>query len=387
MSNRSVLLSVLTVAIVAAGVGSYALKAQGDAAMAAIIAESEFQGFGAATTGGAGGRIVSVTTLADSGEGSLRWALEDLTEKRIIHFDVSGVIELEDQIEIGSNVSVLGHTAPEGITITGSRLRVVGSNVILQGLRIRPGDAPGGNFENRDAISIGKQDVPIRNVVIDGNSLTWAVDENLSIWGDVTDVTLSNNIIAHALDESVHPKGAHSMGLLIGGGGAARVTVIGNLFAHNQNRNPAIKDDSQSIEVINNLIYNWGNNGMNLYDATINLQGNVLLPGADSIDRAPIALHGDKDRKQQTVLYIEDNVGDLRGSQEISPEKVFESSSASVMPSSQVRDWVLEHAGAREPALDPIDAAIIADVQNLTGRIINSPADLEKTDETGDLTR
>lgn len=355
--------------------------------MGTSITDSTFEGFGAATTGGAGGRIVAVTTLADSGPGSLRWALEELTEKRIVHFDVSGVIQLDGQIEVEGDVSVLGQTAPDGITIAGSRLRVVGSNVILQGLRIRPADGPGGNVENRDAISIGKKDVPIRNVVVDGNSLTWAVDENLSVWGDVTDVTISNNIIAHALDESVHPKGPHSMGLVIGGGGVERVTVIGNLFAHNQNRNPAIKDDSKSVELINNLIYNWGNNGINLYDATVNLQGNVMIPGPDSATRPPIALLGNESTGKPTVLYVDDTIGALRGSQEVSREKVFESSRASVIPSSEVRDWVLANVGARSPALDPIDAAIISDVQNLTGKIINAPSDLIGPDAQDDLTR
>ena len=111
MTNRTVFVSVLTAAIIAAAAGSYVLVAQGDTLTEMTTDELRFTGFGAETTGGAGGRLVSVTNLDNSGEGSLRWALEELTEKRIVQFDVSGVIQLEGQIEVAGDVSVLGQTS------------------------------------------------------------------------------------------------------------------------------------------------------------------------------------------------------------------------------------------------------------------------------------
>ena len=51
------------------------------------------QGFGAAASGGRGGQVIKVTSLAESGPGSLAEALAT-PGPRIIVFDVSGVIDL-----------------------------------------------------------------------------------------------------------------------------------------------------------------------------------------------------------------------------------------------------------------------------------------------------
>ena len=53
------------------------------------------EGFGKYASGGRGGKVVEVTTLADSGEGSLRWALTEAgRENATIVFRVSGIIEI-----------------------------------------------------------------------------------------------------------------------------------------------------------------------------------------------------------------------------------------------------------------------------------------------------
>ncbi|MCP4449571.1 MAG: hypothetical protein GY811_30195 [Myxococcales bacterium] len=77
------------------------------------------EGFGAAATGGRGGRVIKVTTLAARGRGSLAEALA-AKGKRTIVFDVSGVIDA-GLLEIPhGNLTIAGQTAPgAGITIRG----------------------------------------------------------------------------------------------------------------------------------------------------------------------------------------------------------------------------------------------------------------------------
>lgn len=336
------------------------------------------QGFGAVTQGGRGGEIVKVTTLADSGEGSLRWALEELDGPRIVVFDVEGTIDLTDQIEINGEVTVAGQTAPgEGITITGARLRVVESDVIIRGLHIRPGDGEGSEADDRDAISIGKEGSEVARVIIDSNSFSWATDEVVSTWGGPSDVTISNNIIAEALESSIHSEGDHSMGMLIGDG-SQNITVVGNLFVSNQHRNPQLID-AQGVEFINNVVYNYGDNGFQANGretgSTAHLIGNVFVAGPDS-NREPIRLNTDIG---DSAYYLTDNIGATGGAAQdaIQDGFAFEPSGVIALPSGEVLEAVLATVGARngDGELDAVDARILGDVVNDTGEIKDTMTD------------
>ena len=181
------------------------------------------EGFGATTAGGRGGAIVKVTNLNDSGAGSLRWALEDLDKPRIVLFDVGGLITLKDSIQVNGDVTVAGQTAPgSGVTIRGGRLQVVEDDAIIRGLKFRPGDGSGQDFGERDGISVGINKTLVERVVIDSNSMTWATDENTSVWSGARDVTYSNNIIAEGLYELDASRGRPQHGHADRGHGAAR---------------------------------------------------------------------------------------------------------------------------------------------------------------------
>lgn len=78
------------------------------------------EGFGANAVGGRGGRVIEVTNLDDSGEGSLRSAMET-SGPRIVVFRVSGTITLQKAIRVSTPyLTVAGQTSPGGVQVRGN---------------------------------------------------------------------------------------------------------------------------------------------------------------------------------------------------------------------------------------------------------------------------
>lgn len=223
------------------------------------------QGYGVHTVAGSGrhvdpaeATVYVVTSLADNGAGTLRECIA-ASGARTCVFQTYGTIALDsDLVVTNPYLTIAGQTAPHtGITITRGTLRIFTHDVLVQHLAIRPGDsAQGSNPGSRDGVTLDGSSSPVYNVVLDHLSLTWALDENFSTYGDVSDVTLSNSIIAEGLLDSIHPKGKHSMGMLIGAE-TRRLTIINNLLAHNNDRNPRVQAGAQ-LDFVNNVVYNWG---------------------------------------------------------------------------------------------------------------------------------
>lgn len=374
-----------------------------------LLAFEGAEGFGAGTVGGRGGQIVHVTNLNDTGEGSLRWALETVKGPRTIVFDVNGTITLSRQILIEDGyVTIAGQTAPGGgIVIEGSRLRIDASEVIVRGLMFRPGDGEIGTApDDRDGLFIGSTDNIVNNVIIDHNSFEWAIDQNVAATGRVQNITFSNNIIAQGLSESLHSKGEHSKGAGTGPWSTNQwdannhISFIKNLMADNTARNPEV-GSGDAIEMINNYIFNYGmghigsafGNGTAALDLKINAIGNVYQPGLDTVKstHAPIWLGR---MGVGSAVYLEDNlfVGrptDTAGNQTQSgfywssygsqqyvvTNPGFAGSATQILDSQQVAAYVLANAGARPYDRDAVDARLVAEVASGTSRIIDTPAE------------
>ena len=209
------------------------------------------EGFGRYTTGGRGGKVIHVTNLNDSGTGSLRWALSQSGTKTIV-FDVSGYIDLKSQLNVSSNTTIAGQTAPgDGITLRYYTLYFGKSdNVIVRFIRSRRSQVKDVN-DGADA-TWGRNR---KNIILDHCSFSWSIDEVASFY-DNKDFTMQWCNITEALANAGHGKGAHSYGGIWGGKNAS---FHHNFIAHVQNRAPRF----------NGARYNWGGYDKTLYENSI----------------------------------------------------------------------------------------------------------------------
>ena len=345
------------------------------------------------TEGGDKGITVAVTSLADSGPGTLRAALAVSKPRRIV-FTVAGEIFLKEPLVVRDPyLTVAGETAPSpGISLLGDKLRIRTHDVIVRDIRIRVGELPAGsNPENRDGISIDRGgDYPVGNVLIDRCSVAWAVDESVSVWGiGISNVLIRRSIIAEALSRSVHPKGPHSMGLLVGTD-SKDVVVERNLLAHNMFRNPLV-DAGASAVVVNNLIYNPGWSGFHVYakpktgPTVAAVVGNLLIAGPDS---HPALWSFSKGINPGSTIHYRDNravgakafVPNERAGKAKQPVSFVDEPPIwfpwiEVLPVNQVETAVLADVGARPWDRDDTDRRIIAEVLARTGSIRDTPVD------------
>ncbi len=287
------------------------------------------EGFGAGATGGEGGAVIHVTTLAPDGPGSLREAI-DSPGPRMVVFDIAGTVELgTGRLMIGyphrpawreareaerepppnphSDLTIDGTTAPPpGITISGTMMvRYGASNIIIRNLRIRDNGYTGRSGSDCICIVDG-----CRDIVVDHCSLTWARDEVVNPWGQCADITFGWCIF--------QGYGPHGYGPLVGGG-ATRTTFHHCLFAHNMGRNPRISgpdrpnidlppDAECLVDIRNNVLYDWFNVGSTAiaYRSAANLVGNRYIPGLNSNPRMAIAVTGG------SAAYIQGNLSPVR---------------------------------------------------------------------------
>jgi len=358
------------------------------------------EGFGTDTPAGRGGRVIEVTTLADDGPGSLRAAL-DVPEPRVIVFRVGGTIELKGQLSIAHPfVTIAGQTAPGGgICIKNAGLVILTHDVLIQHIRIRPGNEGNVKPDTNDAVEIlGQRGDPegAHHVVLDHISASWSEDETISTWYGAHDVTICYSIISEALNRSRHRKQTHSAGVLIGDS-SYNVSIHHCLMAHNDFRNPLIIEGG-THDIVNNIMYNWGVLCAEVVDyesnSFLNFVGNTFIAGPSTKTRPYEILIGQE--KGIPKIFVKDNIGPRRrdssvgnwsvvkygwDSDQSAPESYRSHSPFAVPPvtTSEPNDAfeeVLDSSGAILPIRDSVDKRIIADVKNKTGKIIDSPADV-----------
>ena len=258
------------------------------------------EGHGRYVTGGRGGKVLHVTNLNDSGDGSLRWALSQSGAKTIV-FDVSGYIDLKSQLDVTSNTTIAGQTAPEGVITLRYYTLYLGKcdNVIIRFIRSRRSQVKDVN-DGADA-TWGRRR---KNIIIDHCSFSWSIDEVASFY-DNCNFTMQWCTIAEGLANPGHSKGAHSYGGIWGG---KEASFHHNYLSHIQNRAPRFngaryewtnwdKDrfentvDAERVDFRNNVIYNWGN-GNGCYGGPgggyINMVNNYYKAGPGTKNRTRV---------------------------------------------------------------------------------------------------
>lgn len=238
------------------------------------------EGYGKYAVGGRGGTVYEVTNLNDSGEGSLRAAVEAKGPRTVV-FRVSGTITLERQLRINNPyITIAGQTAPgDGICLRGYPLSINADEVIIRYLRVRLGDE---TKTESDAISSRFH----KNIILDHVSASWSVDETMSIY-HCDSVTVQWCIISESLYGSNHMKGAHGFG---GIWGSDYSSYHHNLIASHSSRNPRFAGASGFVDYRNNVVYNWGYNscygggseqsgGYKIDYTFVNMVNNYYKPG------------------------------------------------------------------------------------------------------------
>jgi len=369
--------------------------------------------------------VFRVFSLLDDGSaGTLRPALE-ASGPRVVIFEISGTIILTRDITVTNPyLTVAGQTAPSpGITIRGSSsasqsaggINVLAHDILIQHLRIRPGDGPPllPQTAAHDASIIyggptGSE--AAYNIVFDHCSLSWAQDKLGLVYNVPTDgnFTYWRNIFSESLYRAVNiiPQGGSwssgapsSLGLILkqeDATGNANISVLQNLFAHCSDRNPEIQGPV-SIHFINNVVYDWGKDENNYpwatflfggsgapsLGASVDVIGNVYIAGPVTGSFLPLIAVGTFNVPTDTRLYRSDNIID-QTQQSVTAflaQSGFDPSvgappvsltGITVLAGAATKASVLVNAGARPLDRDAVDTRIVADVSAYTGTVISS---------------
>ncbi len=401
-----------------------------DLPQAKIPAFPGAEGGGRFSFGGRGGKVYVVTSLEDSGPGTLREACE-AAGPRIVVFGVAGIIHLKMPIFIEAPyITIAGQTAPgDGICIADEGLQDNAHDVVIRYLRMRRGVQ---DIYFRHGVHYGN---PVGNILLDHLSASWGNDQNLDTYrhmynppgGGTAQKLPSVNV---TIQWCISSEGLNTWNHAFGGDWGGRNTGFHhNLLACNTGRNPSIAM-SYDFNFVNNVLFNWRHRTVDGGDekSTINMINNYFKPGPatpDSAVRHRIVKPAGRQTKTDPVprwgkVYAAGNVvegddavtkdnwdggvqfdvapnkvspedegdaapGDEAKIKEIIPkvrvDQPFPMPAMTIQKAEDAYASVLEHAGATLPRRDPVDQRIIEEVR--TGKTWGMGKDIPITPPKG----
>lgn len=285
-------------------------------------------GAAANVTGGRGGIVYHVTKLdknySDTSAGTLRYGLTDANfpagVPRTIVFDVAGTIWLgrfgaeknhnngwdtQSRINLSSNVTIAGQTAPGPVYIMGGVVKAGSTNAIVRNVSIAPGYGMR-SFEQPDALPpvlptpgdfpdsyvYDAIDITGNNLMIDHVSTFYATDETISANELANNVTIQYSNISQGqnypqadAEASGTTYTGHALGSLLQAGSNAKISVHHNLYAHQKGRLPRVGSEVGTgayNDFRNNVFYNWlgtGGSGASGQPSFNNFVGNFWRAG------------------------------------------------------------------------------------------------------------
>ncbi|WP_257668600.1 polysaccharide lyase [Parapedobacter tibetensis] len=367
-----------------------------DLPQADILAFPGAEGGGAYTPGGRGGKVLVVTSLEDSGPGTLRWACEEGGARTIV-FNVAGIIRLKSPLIIRAPyITIAGQSAPgDGVCIAGETVWIDTHDVVIRYMRFRRGETWVGRRDD----AIGGN--PIGNIMIDHVSASWGLDENMSMYRHMYDdgtgsapkkfgtvnITIQNSVFSEALDTW-----NHSFGSTLGG---ENCSFIRNLWANNAGRNPSVGWNGV-FNFANNVLFNWVHRNVDGgdYMAKFNIINNYYKPGpATPMDSRlafrilkPESGRSKLDEKTYGRAYVDGNI--VEGNERVTKnnwdggvqveslsdaaeytdyirsEKPFAMPVFTIIPAQAAYEYVLNNAGATLPHRDAVDERVIRTVRS-----------------------
>ncbi len=353
------------------------------------------EGGGMYSYGGRGGKVITVTSLADHGPGTFREACEQ-GGARIVVFNVAGIIRLQTPVIIRAPyLTIAGQTAPgDGVCVAGESVWINTHDVVIRHMRFRRGET---NVGRRDDALGGN---PVGNIIVDHVSASWGLDENMSLYRHMylkdprkeaaklgtVNLTVQNCISSEALDAY-----NHAFGSTMGGENAS---FMRNLWACNVGRNPSIGWNGV-FNFVNNVLYNWWNRTVDGadYSGLFNIINNYYKPGPITPAGRPVSHRILKPESGRSYLgkqvfgraYVSGNI--VEGNEKVSRDnwdggvqiedmpdagkyttrlkwdKPFPMPWMKIMTAEEAYEYVLANAGATLPVRDPVDERIIRQIR------------------------
>ncbi len=309
--------------------------------------DTDFDGFGRDATGGEGGDVQTVTSLDDSGPGTLRDILTGATGPTIVRFAVDGEISLQSVLDLPSDITL--DARGREVTVTDNGFRILAqTNIVLMNLAFRDMSTLGA-----DSIQIheGSRDIVIFHCFFDSAGMmpfqTDLPDEQISIIFGSGDITISWCRFTN-----------HDKVLLFGNGDAPasvdkdiRVTLHHNLFENTGRRHPYLRYGQ--VDLYNNVIRNWTWYMDKTYGTRCESDGEILAEANWYAQSNPLYFRGAYARLGGKIRQVNNVVTETWiALEESQPDEVFARPYDATVnePTADMVTMLEQHAGNTMPA-------------------------------------